>query len=289
MKQHSQPTKSVQSLNQSDPGKSLSIIGIILGVLLPPIGLLLSIIGISQSKKAGHRGTIGVLGVVVGIIFSVSYLMISFFDVSIFNINAVRESDKSDYFAFSYPNENTNFTLVPYTDSKFNVTLNIPDSWAPSTLAENNDGQTFILPKLDNDFAGGALEAISIQCKDAPGSQVSKDGFYKEADRAFVQAAKDKSEKFKSIENVQKTTINSLPAYSHTVHYSGLVDMPAAPGTPSDIKGTTFYHTWYLMSPSRICSMYIRAIEYNARTNKPSPVLQRAAEISQSFKSAASN
>lgn len=50
-----------------DPGKSLSLAGVITGVLIPIVGIPLSVIGMMKSKKAGYSGKLGVVGIFVGI------------------------------------------------------------------------------------------------------------------------------------------------------------------------------------------------------------------------------
>lgn len=53
------------------PGKGLGIAGIILAILLPVIGLIVSIIANSQSKKAGFKNGPAKAGIIVGIILTV--------------------------------------------------------------------------------------------------------------------------------------------------------------------------------------------------------------------------
>lgn len=58
---------SASVLQQADPGKNLSLIGLIL-FLMPIIGIPLSVIGMSKSKKAGYSGKLGQTGIIAGII-----------------------------------------------------------------------------------------------------------------------------------------------------------------------------------------------------------------------------
>jgi ABC-type thiamin/hydroxymethylpyrimidine transport system permease subunit len=53
------------------PGKGLGIAGIILAILLPLIGLIVSLIANSQSKKAGYKNGPAKAGIIVGIILTV--------------------------------------------------------------------------------------------------------------------------------------------------------------------------------------------------------------------------
>ncbi|ARJ04163.1 hypothetical protein GCM10010988_28920 [Cnuibacter physcomitrellae] len=50
----------------SSPGRVLGIVGLILAFLTPVIGLILSIIALVQSKKAGVRNGLALVGVIVG-------------------------------------------------------------------------------------------------------------------------------------------------------------------------------------------------------------------------------
>jgi hypothetical protein len=52
-----------------DPGKGLGIAGLIFAFLIPLVGLILSIIGVNMSKKAGYKNKPGVIGIVVGALF----------------------------------------------------------------------------------------------------------------------------------------------------------------------------------------------------------------------------
>ncbi|WP_157009001.1 DUF4190 domain-containing protein [Agromyces laixinhei] len=53
------------------PGKGLGIAGLILAIFLPLIGLIVSIIAKSKSKKAGVKNTPATAGIIVGAILTV--------------------------------------------------------------------------------------------------------------------------------------------------------------------------------------------------------------------------
>ena len=64
------------------PGKTLGIVGLILAILLPLVGLIISIVAQSQSKKAGYPNGLAKAGIIVGailtalgIIFSIIYFV----------------------------------------------------------------------------------------------------------------------------------------------------------------------------------------------------------------------
>jgi hypothetical protein len=48
------------------PGKTLGIVGLIVAIFANLIGLIISAIALSQSKKAGYKNTPALAGVIVG-------------------------------------------------------------------------------------------------------------------------------------------------------------------------------------------------------------------------------
>jgi len=52
-------------------GKTLGIVGLILAFLAPPIGLILSIVALVQSKNAGVKNTLAKVGLILSIVFIV--------------------------------------------------------------------------------------------------------------------------------------------------------------------------------------------------------------------------
>lgn len=53
------------------PGKTLGLVGLILSILLPLIGLILSIVARSQSKKVGVDNKLAKIGIIIGAILTV--------------------------------------------------------------------------------------------------------------------------------------------------------------------------------------------------------------------------
>lgn len=49
-----------------DPGKTLGIVGLILSFFTALIGLIVSAIGLSKSRKAGFKNTPALIGVIIG-------------------------------------------------------------------------------------------------------------------------------------------------------------------------------------------------------------------------------
>ena len=52
------------------PGKTLGIVGLVLAILLPLVGLIISIVANSQSKKAGYPNGLAKAGIIVGAILT---------------------------------------------------------------------------------------------------------------------------------------------------------------------------------------------------------------------------
>jgi len=54
-----------------NPGQTLGVVGLILAFVIAPVGLILSIVGLSKSKKAGMGNGVAVAGIVISAIFIV--------------------------------------------------------------------------------------------------------------------------------------------------------------------------------------------------------------------------
>ncbi|TAJ48642.1 MAG: DUF4190 domain-containing protein [Herbiconiux sp.] len=50
------------------PGKMLGIVGLVLAVLFSVVGLIVSAVALSQSKKAGYKNVPALAGIIVGAI-----------------------------------------------------------------------------------------------------------------------------------------------------------------------------------------------------------------------------
>ncbi|ARJ06469.1 hypothetical protein GCM10010988_17240 [Cnuibacter physcomitrellae] len=58
------------------PGKTLGIVGLILAILIPLVGLILSIVARVQSKKAGYKNTLATAGIIVGAVLIALYIIL---------------------------------------------------------------------------------------------------------------------------------------------------------------------------------------------------------------------
>lgn len=67
------PPGQMQMAYSEDTGKTLSIIGLVLSLVMfmPLIGVILSSIGMKKSHKSGHKGTMGLVGTILGSILLV--------------------------------------------------------------------------------------------------------------------------------------------------------------------------------------------------------------------------
>jgi hypothetical protein len=53
------------------PGKTLGIVGLVLAIVAPVIGIVVSAIAMSQSKKAGYPNKLAKIGLIIGIVLTV--------------------------------------------------------------------------------------------------------------------------------------------------------------------------------------------------------------------------
>lgn len=59
---------------ETDPGKTLGIVGFILSFFVTVVGLILSIIGLVKSKKAGHKNPFALAGIIIGIVGTIIWV-----------------------------------------------------------------------------------------------------------------------------------------------------------------------------------------------------------------------
>ncbi|AYF97774.1 DUF4190 domain-containing protein [Protaetiibacter intestinalis] len=59
----------------SYPGKGLGIAGLILSIFVAIVGLILSIVALRQSKKAGYGNVPAVVGIIIGILGSIGWII----------------------------------------------------------------------------------------------------------------------------------------------------------------------------------------------------------------------
>ena len=58
------------------PGKTLGIVGLVLAILAPLVGLIISVVANNQSKAAGYPNQLAKIGIIVGAILTVVGIII---------------------------------------------------------------------------------------------------------------------------------------------------------------------------------------------------------------------
>jgi len=71
------PTQTESGL--SKPGQAIAVIGLILAIILPPIGVVVSFIAKSKAKTTGTKSILAVVGIIIGSILSLVILIIFIF------------------------------------------------------------------------------------------------------------------------------------------------------------------------------------------------------------------
>ena len=59
------------------PGKTLGIVGLVLAIIFSLVGLIISIVALQQSKAAGYTNTPAKIGIIVGAILFVLGIIVS--------------------------------------------------------------------------------------------------------------------------------------------------------------------------------------------------------------------
>jgi uncharacterized membrane protein YidH (DUF202 family) len=57
------------------PGKTLGLVGLILAIVAPVVGIIVRAVALSQSKKAGFENKLAKIGLIVGIVLTVVYIV----------------------------------------------------------------------------------------------------------------------------------------------------------------------------------------------------------------------
>jgi hypothetical protein len=133
------------AIKKSIPNKQSTnvfvIIGFILSFLIPLVGLILSIVGLSQIKKTKQKGHgLAIAGIILSIVFM--FFQILFFFIVLATL-------------FSSP------TLVPYRNNEIGYSINYPKDW--QIVDESDKNVKGILFKDEVDSSGkvrGQVEVI---------------------------------------------------------------------------------------------------------------------------------
>lgn len=78
-----------------DPGKTLSLVGVITAVFIPIVGIPLAAVGMSKSKGAGYSGKLGLAGIIVGVV-SILLSLVVFIALPIMAANSLKDQYKQD-------------------------------------------------------------------------------------------------------------------------------------------------------------------------------------------------
>jgi hypothetical protein len=68
-----------------DPGKTLGIVGLVLSFFTAIIGLIISIVALRKSKKAGFKNTPALIGIIVGILSTIAAIIIGIVSIVAFS------------------------------------------------------------------------------------------------------------------------------------------------------------------------------------------------------------
>ncbi|MUK02502.1 hypothetical protein GM708_11560 [Vibrio cholerae] len=67
-----------------NPGRTLGIVGFILAILIAPVGLVISIVALVKSRKAGMGNGLALAGIIIGVLFSIIGGLIMFALIAFF-------------------------------------------------------------------------------------------------------------------------------------------------------------------------------------------------------------
>lgn len=70
------PTTTAPTAPADFPGKTLGLVGLILAIVAPVVGIVVSAIARSQSKNAGYENKLAKIGLIVGIALTVAIIVL---------------------------------------------------------------------------------------------------------------------------------------------------------------------------------------------------------------------
>lgn len=155
-----EPQPSIQPAGE-DPGKTLAIIGIILAFFFNVVGLILSIIARSKSKKAGYPTTLATIGIVLNSVF----ILLSVLAISLLVIITLAAYNNIEERAESQQYTTDAHSIIKKAEAYYAVTGSYPVSISEfnaeqvSTLTEQEiDGIT------DSPLAPGEDDIYVLTC-----------------------------------------------------------------------------------------------------------------------------
>ena len=69
-----------------DPGRTLSIVGLILAIVASIVGLIISIVARRKSSQAGYKNGVALAGIIVGIITTIGTVLLVILFVFVFSV-----------------------------------------------------------------------------------------------------------------------------------------------------------------------------------------------------------
>jgi len=65
-----------QQVGQTDSGRDMAIAGLIGAFVVPPVGLVLSIIALMKSKRGGYKNNLAIGGIVVAALLTITAIVV---------------------------------------------------------------------------------------------------------------------------------------------------------------------------------------------------------------------
>lgn len=150
------PQATVTSSGGENPAKTMGVIGLILAIFLPLIGLIVSIIAKSKSKKAGFKNGPALAGIIVSIVLMLASIAVgTLLFIATFNVvkapidasTAFMNSLSSNNLTVAYSQTSTGFQKG-YTQAEFSdafkpaVDAGLKQTSVASSKVETVNGET---------------------------------------------------------------------------------------------------------------------------------------------------
>lgn len=152
------PTGGPTFINSNTPSSpktnTLSVVGLVFAFFIPIIGLICSIVGLSQAKKRGEKGKgFAIAGIIISVIVALLQILTIVLIVVVVNSN--------------------NITLKTYRDSTIGYSIKYPEGWniTPQTV----EGSKGIIVKKDYKETGKVSAQEEVVYIPAPTNGYTKD------------------------------------------------------------------------------------------------------------------
>jgi hypothetical protein len=81
-----QPNPAVSAAPSSYPGKTMGIVGLVLAFVMSIAGIIVSAVGLHESKVAGQKNPFAVAGLAVSIVFTVAQILAVILGIVLFAV-----------------------------------------------------------------------------------------------------------------------------------------------------------------------------------------------------------